>query len=191
MSFNTSYCIFFESGASQTKTKTNRLHPLCSVNGKTTCVNVYDIRLSDTYPACGMNWPPDLTYITPYLRRDDVRTALHAPGSSSAWTECRGTVGSALSARKSKPSSTLLKGIIERGTKIMLFSGDQDLICNYVGTERLIESLEWQGSTGFNVCFDFYLSPLYFSRDVPDPCRADSDGWNTINRCRLNPSHGP
>lgn len=32
------------------------------------CVNNYDVRLTDTHPACGMNWPPDLSDITPYLQ---------------------------------------------------------------------------------------------------------------------------
>lgn len=115
------------------------------------CVNVYDIRLSDTWPSCGMNWPPDLTYITPYLRRPDVRSALHVPTASSAWTECRGTIGAGLEARKSVPSIELFKGLLEKGVRMMLFHGDQDLICNYVGAERMIERLEWNGRTGFSV----------------------------------------
>lgn len=39
-----------------------------SVNGLNMCVNNYDVRLTDTHPACGMNWPPDLSDITPYLQ---------------------------------------------------------------------------------------------------------------------------
>jgi hypothetical protein len=31
------------------------------------CVNIYDVRLEDTSPACGMNWPPDLANVTTYL----------------------------------------------------------------------------------------------------------------------------
>lgn len=30
----------------------------------------------------------------------------------------------------------------------MLFAGDQDLICNYVGVEALISALTWNGGTG-------------------------------------------
>src|SRR5215471_6486712 len=41
------------------------------------CINMYDIRLRDTYPACGMNWPADLANVTPYLRRNEVTDALH------------------------------------------------------------------------------------------------------------------
>lgn len=124
-----------------------------SVNGNTMCVNIYDIRLSDTYPACGMNWPPDLSYITPYLRRDDVRTALHVTSSSEAWTECRGNVGRAFSVANSRPSVGLIPKIIEKGVEVMLFHGDQDLLCNYVGVENMIAGMEWEGGVGFNVCF--------------------------------------
>jgi len=33
-------------------------------------MNIYDVRLDDDRPACGMNWPPPLKNITRYL---DVR----------------------------------------------------------------------------------------------------------------------
>ncbi|GAA6047466.1 hypothetical protein JCM3770_005761, partial [Rhodotorula araucariae] len=38
-----------------------------NVNGQNMCVNNYDVRLTDTHPACGMNWPPDLVDMHPYL----------------------------------------------------------------------------------------------------------------------------
>jgi len=31
------------------------------------CINIYDIRLEDTEPACGMNWPPEMPHITKLL----------------------------------------------------------------------------------------------------------------------------
>ena len=31
------------------------------------CINIYDIRLDDTYPSCGMNWPPEIKPVTKYL----------------------------------------------------------------------------------------------------------------------------
>jgi carboxypeptidase D len=31
-------------------------------------MNVYDIRLQDEWPACGMNWPLDLPDVYDYLR---------------------------------------------------------------------------------------------------------------------------
>lgn len=42
-------------------------YPPVSVDGREKCLNVYDVRLYDDMPACGMNWPPDLPDVTTYL----------------------------------------------------------------------------------------------------------------------------
>lgn len=119
--------------------------------GDDACVNMYDVRLKDSYPSCGMNWPPDLEYVTPYLRRREVTDALHVkPARNTGWTECNGGVGSAFTAQNSKPSIELLPGIIEE-VPILLFSGAEDLICNHIGTEDLLANMEWNGAKGFEV----------------------------------------
>jgi hypothetical protein len=44
---------------------------------------MYDIRLDDTYPACGSNWPYELANITEYLQvRPRVNDAGSTRGSS-------------------------------------------------------------------------------------------------------------
>ncbi|KAI5809566.1 pheromone processing carboxypeptidase Kex1 [Peziza echinospora] len=117
--------------------------------GKEVCWNMYDIRLEDSYPACGMNWPGDLKYMTPYLRKPDVTQALNINADKkTGWSECSGAVSSAFRARKSAPSITLLPNLLTQ-MPVMLFSGDKDLICNYMGTEELINNLEWSGAKGF------------------------------------------
>lgn len=113
------------------------------------CVNMYDVRLTDSYPSCGMNWPPDLTALTPYLRRPDVLEALHInPDKKTGWEECSGQVSTSFKAAQSKPSIHLLPDLLAR-LPILLFSGDQDLICNHLGTESLISTLTWNNATGF------------------------------------------
>ena len=117
----------------------------------TPCYNMYDIRLKDSYPSCGMNWPPDLKYVEPYLRRQEVIRALHVDeDKKTGWTECVGSVGSSFKAAKSKPSITLLPGLLEH-MPIVLFSGDKDLICNHMGTEELIHNMAWNGGKGFEL----------------------------------------
>ncbi|KAJ5549768.1 hypothetical protein N7535_002290 [Penicillium sp. DV-2018c] len=114
------------------------------------CYNMYDVRLKDEAPSCGMNWPPDLKNIEPYLQRADVVKALNInPAKKSGWTECSGMVHQAFTAKKSRPSVNLLPGLIESGINILLFSGDKDLICNHIGTETLIHNMKWKGGTGF------------------------------------------
>jgi carboxypeptidase D len=116
------------------------------------CYNMYDIRLRDDFPSCGMAWPPDLAQVTPYLQRADVVQALHInKDKSTGWTECAGAVSSHFKARHSKPSVRLLPGLLEAGVPILLFSGDRDLICNHIGTEEMIHNMAWAGGTGFEL----------------------------------------
>lgn len=122
-----------------------------SKGGKDMCWNMYDVRLEDTYPSCGMNWPPDLVHLTPYLRRREVMDALHVDhAKKSGWTECAGAVSSSFRAKSSKPSVELLPGLLEH-MPVLLFSGNKDLICNHIGTEELIHNLEWNGGKGFEL----------------------------------------
>lgn len=114
------------------------------------CVNMYDIRLRDSYPSCGMNWPPDLKTVTPYLRQPDVVAALHInSGKRTGWSECSGAVSSNFRALNSKPSFQILPGLLESGLPILLFSGAKDLICNHIGTEDMISDMVWSDGTGF------------------------------------------
>ncbi|KAL1957886.1 hypothetical protein VTO42DRAFT_5451 [Malbranchea cinnamomea] len=117
------------------------------------CTNMYDIRLTDTYPSCGMNWPPDLKYVTPYLRQRNVTDALNLnkPGKDTGWSECSGAVNKNFHTRNSKPSVQLLPSLLEAGISVTLFSGDKDYICNHLGTEDLINNLAWSGGTGFEL----------------------------------------
>ena len=114
------------------------------------CFNMYDIRLKDDYPACGMNWPPDLSTVTPYLRKDDVVAALHInKDKRTGWSECSGAVSSNFRAQKSQASVKLLPGLLEAQLPILLFSGAKDMICNHMGTEDMISDMTWSGGTGF------------------------------------------
>ncbi|GAA5981126.1 hypothetical protein JCM11641_003121 [Rhodosporidiobolus odoratus] len=119
-----------------------------SVNGQNMCVNNYDVRLTDTHPACGMNWPPDLFDMHPYLSREDVKSAFHATRHTGPWLECDGQVGAQFYTPTSTPAVHLLPALLEK-VPILMFAGAEDLICNYVGIERMLDKLTWSGITGF------------------------------------------
>jgi carboxypeptidase D len=120
------------------------------------CVNMYDIRLRDD-SSCGMNWPPDLVDVTPYLRRPDVIQALHINSDKkTGWSECNGAVSGHFRAKNSEPTVKFLPELLEQ-VPVLLFSGDKDFICNHVGTESMIENLNWNGGKGFE------LSPGVYS----------------------------
>lgn len=116
--------------------------------GRDTCINIYDVRLSDSAPACGMNWPPTLSATYDYLKRDDVRRALHVDSihKPEAWVECNHRVGSGIDSDTTGKASVIhLPTILEAGVPVLLFAGDQDLICNHIGVERIPERLQWAG----------------------------------------------
>lgn len=113
-----------------------------------TCINIYDVRLSDTAPACGMNWPPTLQATYDYLARDDVRKALHVDTihKPEAWVECSHRVGAGIDSDVDGKASVIhLPYILEQNVPVLLFAGDQDLICNHIGVERVAERLTWGG----------------------------------------------
>lgn len=112
------------------------------------CLNMYDYRLKDTYPSCGMNWPPDLKYVTPFLREDKIMDNLNLVFKYD-WQECHGRVGNHLKARHSKPAIDFFPQILEK-TNIVLFHGNKDIICNYKGGEFLTNALTWNGQKGFD-----------------------------------------
>lgn len=120
-------------------------------NDEPRCINIYDVRLSDTHPACGMTWPPTLSPTYSYLARQDVRQAFHVNTQKhpEAWIECSHRVSAALTDKSSPASVSLLPNILSKGVQVLLFAGDQDLICNWIGVERVVQGLEWGGQKGW------------------------------------------
>ncbi|KAF8204768.1 pheromone-processing carboxypeptidase KEX1 [Pholiota molesta] len=118
-----------------------------TVNNKKMCINIYDIRLEDTAPACGMNWPPEMPQITNFLGRSEVVDALHASAHPGGWVECRPDVHVAFQERKLESSISVMPRVLSK-IPVLIFAGDQDLICNYIGLENMIKALTWNGQTG-------------------------------------------
>ncbi|TFK72001.1 alpha/beta-hydrolase [Pluteus cervinus] len=116
-------------------------------NGKKTCLNIYDIRLEDEYPACGMNWPPPLHNITTYLGRADVVRALHADAHPGSWVECKGRVHQEIRENEIQSAINILPKLLER-IPVLMFAGDQDVICNYMGLESMMQAMTWNGAKG-------------------------------------------
>ncbi|KAF8897867.1 Alpha/Beta hydrolase protein [Infundibulicybe gibba] len=132
------------------------------VDGKDMCVNIYDVRLDDVQPACGMNWPPDIKPVTTYLDRPDVVRALHAEDHSGSWVECRGTVHQEFRETSLTAAVTVIPDVLAK-IPVLIFAGDQDLICNYVGLEAMIKAMSWNGGTGLGIFNASHMAPF----DVP------------------------
>ncbi|OMJ23820.1 Pheromone-processing carboxypeptidase KEX1 [Smittium culicis] len=128
--------------------------------GESTCLNVYDLRLKENKPSCGMDWPPGLSQMTQYLNRKDVQEALNIKNFDSTYKECNSQVSRGLSDDQSEPSIIKLPDILAK-IPVNLFAGDMDIICNQLGHEYMISNLTWNGSKGFSLVnpLDNFPSP--------------------------------
>ncbi|KAM3160428.1 Pheromone-processing carboxypeptidase KEX1 [Lachancea thermotolerans] len=121
------------------------------------CINMYDLRLKDSYPSCGMNWPQDLPNLGKFFGTEGVLEALHLdPEHVSQWHECDDKVSNYLKNPDSRASAAILPGLLEAGLEVMLFNGDQDIICNNMGVEAVISQMSWGGETGFSENVQLY-----------------------------------
>ncbi|KAF9534583.1 alpha/beta-hydrolase [Crepidotus variabilis] len=116
-------------------------------DGVDMCINIYDVRLEDTSPACGMNWPPEMPAINKFLAAPEVVASIHASAHPGTWTECRGQVHLAFHQDDSESAVSILPRVLSQ-IPVLIFVGDQDLICNYLGLEKMIKDMSWNGGTG-------------------------------------------
>lgn len=146
------------------------------------CINMYDYRLRDSYPSCGMNWPPLLPLVTTFLQDETVMASLNLKKMNS-WTECASKVSRALTLLNSKLAIVFLPELLQK-YKIVLFNGDKDIICNSLGTKMMIENMEWGGSRGFSEDVE---TVDWFYNDMPAGFLQSQDNLTFINM--YNASH--
>jgi carboxypeptidase D len=77
-----------------------------------------------------------------------VIDAFHATHKPTAWEQCNNTVSDQMWSPASRPAIELLPGILEQGVSVLLFAGELDMMCNWLGIERSIERMTWRGGTG-------------------------------------------
>lgn len=77
-------------------------------------------------------------------------SALHATQKHSDWVQCNNTISNQMWSPKSRPSIELLPDLLKQ-MPIILYAGELDLMCNYVGLEASIDHLSWNGSSGMKV----------------------------------------
>ncbi|KAI5960835.1 uncharacterized protein KGF55_004405 [Candida pseudojiufengensis] len=118
-----------------------------SVGNDQQCINMYDYTLRDSWPSCGMNWPMELKYVNPFLNDNDIKHDLNLK-QLKTWRECNGRVGRNFNARRSFPSIHLLPELTKH-LPIILFNGDNDIICNTQGVLSYLSKLKWQDQKGF------------------------------------------
>ncbi|CAF4715360.1 unnamed protein product, partial [Rotaria sp. Silwood2] len=75
---------------------------------------------------------------------------IHVDSKKSEWIECANSVFKTFRAYHSEPSIKLLPDLLQK-VPIVLYSGEYDLTCNHLATEKMIDSMTWNNQTGFDL----------------------------------------
>lgn len=109
--------------------------------------NPYDVRVKceDGGSLCYSQ----LGWITKYLNRPEVLQALGAEVDS--YDSCNFNVNRnfLLGGDWMKPYHRLVPGIMEK-IPVLIYAGDADFICNWLGNQAWTEALEWPGQEAYN-----------------------------------------
>jgi cathepsin A (carboxypeptidase C) len=104
-----------------------------------TGANVYDMRLKGPY---------DFSAMDAYLNLPSVQSAI---GARKQWVGVNITVWKELAPIDFLHSfQALIPPILDQGIKILIYAGDQDYICNWLGVHAWTENMDWNGQTQFN-----------------------------------------
>jgi cathepsin A (carboxypeptidase C) len=108
--------------------------------------NVYDMRVPcETPPLCY-----DFSNVATYLAREDVQSALGVTGHS--WEDCNHAVAAAfeLSGDWMHNYQTMIPDQLAAGIRVLMYSGDQDFICNWLGNQAWTLAMDWPHKDDFN-----------------------------------------
>ncbi|KAJ3105704.1 hypothetical protein HDU97_007681 [Phlyctochytrium planicorne] len=112
-----------------------------------TGLNIYDIR-KKCDPSNSLCYSI-LSDIESYLNRPDIQLVL---GVDVSYKGCNMQVNQKffMAGDWMRPYVNLIPGILDEGVKILIYAGDSDYICNWMGNEAWTLALEWEGKEGFN-----------------------------------------
>ncbi|KAJ3411527.1 hypothetical protein HDV05_002088 [Chytridiales sp. JEL 0842] len=112
-----------------------------------TGLNIYDIRkkCDSSNPLCYSI----LSDIETYLNRPEIQKTL---GVDRNYKGCNTDVNIKfmMAGDWMRPYVKLVPELLEEGIKVLIYAGDADYICNWMGNEAWVKELDWPGNEGFN-----------------------------------------
>lgn len=111
--------------------------------------NMYDLRLE-----CNVEDGTDcynMSAITEYLNSPPVQTYLNISQPAPAWEECSTRVGEGFAGDIGKNFAPYIADLLnDDALRILIYHGDADLMCNWIGGQAWVSQLEWKHQAEFN-----------------------------------------
>jgi len=137
----------------------------CNNGNYTACVTATDLcnmGLLMPYELTGLNpydmrekckVPPlcyDFNNVQTYLDMDSVKEQLGTQGHK--WADCNRAVAMAfeLSGDWMKDYQQLIPDMLADGIRVLIYAGDQDFICNWLGNQAWVLNMDWPHKEDFN-----------------------------------------
>jgi serine carboxypeptidase-like clade 4 len=112
-------------------------------NGRT--INVYDVRIPcEVEPLCY-----DLSGAETLLNKDDVKKAIGAKADIE-YESCNQLVHMEMLGDWVGNLDVDIPVLLSNGVRVLVYSGTEDFICNYLGSQAWVNALDWPGQKAFN-----------------------------------------
>jgi len=122
-----------------------------------TGLNPYDIRK----PCGDSDLCYDFTNIETFLNLNSTRAALHVSDKVQKWESCNNGVNAMFAGDWMRSYQQVLVPMLEGGVRVLIYAGDVDFICNWIGNKAWTKALPWTGAHAFSAEADhtwFYTS---------------------------------
>ncbi|XP_071709904.1 serine carboxypeptidase-like [Rutidosis leptorrhynchoides] len=113
-----------------------------SIISKAGNINYYDIRKECIGSLCY-----DFSDMETLLNKNSVRQALGV--GDIEFVSCSTTVYQAMLMDWMRNLEVGIPGLLEDGIKMLVYAGEYDLICNWLGNSRWVHAMEWSGKEQF------------------------------------------
>ena len=110
-------------------------------------MNPYDMRLKCAKPPLCY----DFGVIDTFLNDPEVQRAI---GVSKPWESCNFQVNLQFIFDFMKNYNQVIPELLEDGLRVLVYVGDQDFICNWIGNKHWVLDLDWSGKEGMNKAKD-------------------------------------
>lgn len=129
-------------------------------------LNPYDIRL----PCGESSLCYDFTNIETFLNLESTRSALHVSDKVDKWQSCNTAVDVMFLTDWMRDYQQLFIPMLEGGVRVLIYAGDVDFICNWMGNKAWTHALRWTGHESFNKETDHDW--LYTPKDTTDQVKG-------------------
>jgi len=111
-----------------------------------TGLNPYDIRLEcGAHPLCY-----DFSNINKFLNLENTKKALHVSPKSAEWVTCNDAINGKFAVDEMENFAPQVTDLLEGGIHVLIYAGDADFICNYMGNKAWTMALDWKFQDAFN-----------------------------------------